>query len=1190
MKRVGIKIPVPRKKGIFSKGCLVMKLMGLLLLASAMQISAHVVDAQAITFKKRAASLEEAFDVIRKQTGYEFLYNSTMLAKTKTEAVDFDDTPLRAALTDLFRNQPLTYTIIGKTIVVKQKKRMSVDPALADKPSNELQGVVVDSSTGTPLAGVTIRVQGGTIGTVTDADGAFHLTVPPDAVLDVSFLGYRSKTIPVNGKANIRILLSAGATGLNQLVVVGYGTQKKVNLTGAVNQVSLEEMEDRPVPNISKMLQGAIPNLNIVFGSGKPGSTGTLNIRGNTSISGKGDPLVLIDGIPGDMNDVNPLDVESVSVLKDASASAIYGARAAFGVILITTKKAKAGRLSVTYRNSFAWKTFETNTDFMTNAYKYFKITDQVYYNTLGRKYSGYSDEDYHELEIRQHDKTENPDRPWIEIKKDQNGQDVYKYYGNFDWFNYFYKRWRPSQKHNLNLMGGTDKVTYLLSGSYNQESGIWKPENDKYKRYDVRSKISVDVRPWLTISNNTRYFHTNYRYYQPRNNFYKVSHNLTTNQLYMLAPAYSPKNPDGTGTYLTDNGTYAMGYGVHLVLQNPDFYGNDATNGFRTTFEAKVQLMDGLTLTGNYSYSLDQQENMYREAKLSYSLYPGVVEQVPGRWDVDQLTETTGSDKYYVYNLFANYVHSFGHHNLNVLLGFNQELKTFKTITSSGKDLLSETLNDLNLSTGEMRVGGSASAWALRGYFYRVNYDFSGKYLLELSGRYDGTSRFPKNQRFGFFPSFSAGWRMSEEPFFEPIKKTVNNLKVRVSYGTLGNQNVATYAYIPTMPVSLESYIIASQKLIAVGNPKPISPQLTWERATTANVGLDASFLNNRLTMTADFYTRATKGMLTKGKTLPSVFGATEPQENAADLKTKGFGLQLKWQDQFELGNSPFHYSVGVNLSDYTATITKFDNPSNLISDYYVGQKLGEIWGFKYDGFFKTTEEAQAYDKIVDQHELNPRRVAAPTAELRLLQAGDIKILDLNGDGVIDRGENTVSDPGDQARIGNSQPRYAFGVPIFVSWKGVSLNAFFQGIIRQQFYPDLESQIFWGPYARPYGSFLPSNFEKLMWSPDNPNAYFPFPRAYEAQNGAMSVPNNMYLQDLGYLKLRNITLSYTLPARLVKKLTLQRLRVYISCENLFTLDKLDTDYIDPEEYMSDPTGRTYPMGKTYSAGIEIGL
>lgn len=1142
-----------------------------------------------VTLHFEKATIQQVLKTLEDQTGHVFLYKDDIFDPTKKYSVDFTDESFEEVLKSVCATAGVDYEVrSNRQIILTEKEKETVTTITLQQRT--VTGVVTDQR-GLPLPGVTIVVKGTTTGTVTNADGNFSLAIPPSAqILTFSFVGMRTQEIPVEGRTTFTVVMEEETIGVDEVVVVGYGTQKKVNLTGAVTQLSAQDLQDRPVTNMTQALQGTIPNLNIVIGSGQPGTSGTLNIRGNTSITSSGEPLVLIDGVPGDIDRVNVRDVESVSVLKDASASAIYGARAAFGVILVTTKKASTGVPVISYNNNFGWTTHATNTEFITSAYDNIRINEESYYNALGRNWTGYTEEDYAEIYARRNDKTEHPDRPWVMIKPDRNGRDVYKYYANFDWFNWFFAKWRPKQEHNVSIMGASDKIRYYLSGGVKDETGIMKQNPDSYLRYNFNGKIEAELFPWLTISNNSRFFNSNYRYYGKEDGMFPtVYNNLSTNQIYMITPANVPTNPDGTGTYLMDNGTYAIGYGAHLAQMNENLVGNNALNDFTSTFEGIIKISDNFSITGNYTYNLENGQNMYRGVRLQYSLYPGVIQQVPrAEWDRDILKETVRNNKYNIFNVYGKFEKTLGPHNINLTAGYNREERTFKRVYAEGQELLSETLNDLNLVTGEKQVSGGASEWALSGFFYRTNYDYEGKYLFEASGRYDGTSRFKKGDRFGFFPSFSIGWRISEESFFEPLGNLINNLKIRASYGSLGNQLVGTYAYISSMSAANMSYIINGQRLRSVSSPNPISSTLTWEQTISRNLGIDVDLLQNRLSLVFDAYIRDTEGMLVKGMTLPGVFGATEPQENAADLRTKGFEVSLSWRDKFNFLNKPFTYNFGILLSDYTAKITKFDNPSRVLSDYYVGQELGEIWGFIYDGFFKTTEEAQAYP--VNQDLINNRRRQAPTAELRMLQAGDIKVLDLDGNNIINFGASTVDNPGDRRKIGNNQPRYSFGIPVGGSWNGIDLNILFQGIGRQHYYPDLENQMFWHAYARPYGTFLPIDFEEKIWRPDNPNAYFPRMIGYIAQNSELRRENNMYLQDLAYMKLRNLTIGYTIPLILSKKIKLNHVRIYMSGENLFTITKLETDYIDPEEVMWDKTGRTYPIGKTYSFGLEIRL
>ena len=1138
-----------------------------------------------INFTATDIKVASLFEILENKTGYLFVYKESDINTDRKVSVDYNQKNIDEILDDLCTELDFSYTVKGSNIII-QKERSSQQPKL-DRIN--IRGRVLDKEQ-QPLIGVSVVIKGQeSSGTITDIDGFYNLnSVPKNGSLTFSYIGYKAKTIAIKGQPTLNCTLEEDSQELEELIVVGYGTQQKVNLTGAVSSITSEDMKDRPVNQLSQLLQGAIPNLNVTVGSGKPGSSGSLNIRGNTSING-GSPLILIDGVIGTLDRINPNDVESVSVLKDASASAVYGARAAFGVVLVTTKKGKEGKFNIKYNGSFGVAKHNTNTDFITSGYWNAKINDEAMYNALGYGATKYSEEDYEELWARVNDKTEHPDRPWVVVKKNNAGRDMYRYYGNFDWFNYLYDDSRPRQSHNVTVSGGSEKVNYYLSGAYSREQGIFNIRPDYNTRQNTRTRVEANPFKWLTISNNTHFFRSNYTWHGFNTNFPTVTNNVSSDAIYHYLPVFVPRNPDGTLTGYGGISSYPIGYGLHNALESGTLKGYNKGTELLTKYEVILRPVKGLTLTGNYTYREHSGEYQYRQTKQYYSKYPGVMElSSQGSLKTDRLNETMTKYYWNFINFYANYDFSIKDHNFSAMFGYNQDGRNYKRLHGDGQELLSETINDLNLVTGEQRTNGGGDQWRTRGVFGRINYNYLGKYLFEISGRYDGTSRFPKDDRFGFFPSFSLGWRLSEEAFFKSWKEYIDNVKIRFSHGTLGNQEVGVYAYIPTMNAGTINYLVNGEKLNTINHPSPVARSLTWETITTKNLGFDFGVFQNRLNFSADIYQRDTKDMLTKGKTLPSVFGAGEPKENAANMRTRGFEVSLSWSDKFLLGNKPFSYSVSAILSDYTAKITKFDNPTKLLSDHYEGKRLGEIWGYSYDGFFKTTEEAQEWAKIVNQDKINKRRVQAPTEELRMLQAGDIKILDLDGSGVIDTGANTLDNPGDRRIIGNSQPRYSYGFNLSAQWNGIDLSMLFQGIGRQHWYPHRESQMFWHVYARPYDSFIPKNFKDMMWSEENPNAYFPFIRGYTAQNSELSVANDMYLQNIAYCKLRNLTIGYSLPRVVLDKIRLDRVRVYLSGENLFTWTKLDTKYLDPESVTQDPTGRAYPMSKILSVGLDI--
>lgn len=1163
------------------------------------EISAQSILDKDISINLLNVPIRTALEEIQKETNIKFVYSSKVSVAERVSLVA-SKSKLSKVLDQLLIPRKIQYSVINNQIILSNKRVEKEESMLFEiekKLHNAIlpldirvKGKVIASDGLGILPGVSVVLKGSSTGTTTDGQGAYELVVPAsESVLVFSFVGYVSQEVPVGNRSQIDITLAADTKSLNELVVVGYGTQKKVNLTGAVTQIQSKELENRPLNNMSQILQGMVPNLNITFDTGRPGQGGKLNIRGETSING-GSPLVLIDGIPGEINRINPNDVESVSVLKDAAASAIYGARGAFGVILVTTKTAKSGKTTVSYSNNFAWSSPTVSTDFLTTGYDHVRINDEAFKRSTGNTYTRYSDEDYAELEARRYDKTENPARPWT-VVKNINGKDIYNYYGNYNWWDAMFNTSEPSKQHNINLSGGTDKINYYLSGSVFEKDGLMKVNKDKFTSYTFRSKINAQLTPWLKVSNNTQYFDSKYKY-PGLESTGSANQNFVAVTVHAL-PAYAPQNPDGTATYNTLKNNYSIGDGIFANLIKGVAGGEKREHELTTINSITIDINKHWNLVANHSYSFYIADDWYRSAVAQYSIQPGILANVPN-FNTDQLKKTFWFDPMNVTNVFSTYGQQFGKHNMGATVGMNYETKKHQRLYGARKNLLSESLNDLNLGTGEQLTEGDSYKYALFGAFFRANYDYAGKYLIEVNGRYDGTSRFGSGSRFGFFPSVSGAWRISEESFFEPLRDVVNNFKVRASYGTLGNQlpsntnSASFYPYISTMPTALSAWISGGQKLQYVNSPRPISTDLTWEKATTSNLGIDIDLLKNRLNISFDTYVRKTTDMLVPGQVLPTVFGATVPTKNAGDLQTKGFEISAGWRDQFKLAGKPFSYNVSFMLSDYVSKITKYNNPNKILSSYYEGQTMGEMWGYSLDGYFKTNEEAQAF--TIDQSLVNGRRLSS-AGEWAKLQAGDIKFHDLNGDGKISKGANTLADHGDLRIIGNSNPRFKYGVNFGASWNGFDMTGLVQGIIRKNWYPGTDADKFWGPYSRPYFSFIPKDFESDIWTPENPDAYYPLLRGYTALNAGndLSERNDKYIQNVGYLRLKNVVIGYTIPSNVTKKIRIPRARIYVSGENLLTFTPLRSKYIDPEQIDGDANnGRTYPLSKTFSAGLNI--
>ena len=1054
-----------------------------------------------------------------------------------------------------------------------------------------VRGTVVDSAG--PVIGAV--VSSGGVHAVTDLDGTFSINVPADAELEISALGYKTLRVRVDGRTDISVTLEEDSFMLEDAVAVGYGTQKKSNLTGAVSVVKSEVLQDRPALDVAHMLQGSVPGLNITSGSGRPGQAASLNIRGWNSING-GSPLVLIDGVEGDLQYVNPVDVDNISVIKDAAAAAIYGAKGSAGVILVTTKsgnKDKDGRAKVTYSGRFGVTAPTTSTDYETRGY------DSVYLNNLfwatyspGTRYANYSDRDMEELWARRGDVVENPERPWVVITQ-ENGRDVYNYYANTDWYHVLYNDIKPTTNHSITMSGGTDAVRYMVSGGYTYEQGMFKDNPDNYKRVNLRAKINFDVTDWLRIGSNTSYFNSEY-FYPGQSG---INNNFGKSTVHALA-SYPATNPDGSPIYYTKYNSYQLMDGLLMIL-DADFFNKDNVDNISETLDFTLTPVKGLSIKGDYTYSLKYNRYLNRAVNGEYSQYPFEYTDKADGVFLDKLTESANTNIYQVYNLYATYENSIADsHNFKLMAGVNYETRWIKDLGAVGYNLYSTELNDQDLVGADpadpdgkkrMETSGGQNELKTAGYFTRLNYDYKGRYLLELNARYDGSSRFLRGSRWVFSPSVSVGWRLSEEPFFSPLKTWWDNAKIRFSYGQLGNQQMSSY-YPAIRTVSTDgksSYLLGGANLPQASLSAPVSSGLTWERSIQSNLGLDFAFLGNRLEFSAEGYIRDTKDMLTAGEALPAVYGASSPKENVADLRTMGYELTLGWRDSFALGGKPFNYGASVVFSDYVSHITRFNNPDKLFAKtYWVGQKYGDIWGYHIDGLFATDEEAKAY--AVDQSKVNDAQIFPQG-----LFAGDMKFADLDNSGAIDKGEERVGKSGDWQIIGNSQPRYNYGVNLNAAWNGFDLSVFFQGIGHMDWYPAADARAFWFLYARPYQTFIPRDFLQDCWSEENPNAYYPRPRGYVAMNDSrpLGVANDRYLQNIGYLRLKNLAFGYTLPENLTKKASIAKLRIYFSGENLFYLAPgLHSKYIDPEMAMTGGNLRLYPWQKSFTFGIDITL
>lgn len=1012
-------------------------------------------------------------------------------------------------------------------------------------------GVVVDQN-GETIIGASVVVKGTTNGTITGIDGDFTLPdVKKGDIIVVSFVGYVAQEVAWKGTP-LKITLKEDSKALEEVVVVGYATVKKANLTGAVAAVDDKVLADRPIVNLGQGLQGTIPNLNITTSS-KPGAGSSFNIRGETSINGGG-PLVLVDGVQMDPNLINPQDVASVSVLKDAASASIYGARAAYGVILITTKSGRKDMpTQVSLDASLSFNSPTTRPNFM-NSMEYANWMNTAGMTTNGRPI--FSQEEMQHIEAYFNDPVNNlpvfvaKDPLSDQFQNSQSGK--YAYCGNTDWMKEIYKKNYPVQKYNVNISGGGAKANYYTSVGYTDQGSMLRYGNEGFRKFNMVNNINYDINNWLHVSMKTSYIRTELDGIAQDNTH---GENWIGNDTQPLMPV---KHPDGNWS---GQGNYTNFAAVMEEMGTRKTTKND----FWNTLAVRLTPLKGLSINMDYTFNY-YAEHAKNHAK-SFNEYgiDGKFLQTFQYSNPNYVEEGQNNDTYNAFNLFGDYENTFGKHYFKVMAGFNQESKHTRYFWAKRQELISNDLPSMGAATGEKSVNNSDNSWATRSGFFRLNYTFADRYLFEVNGRYDLSSKFPKDDRAVFSPSFSLAWKLSEESWFKNwTNHFFEDLKIRGSYGSLANQSLDNgdwYAYISNYGSGESGYLMGGKHPSYVLPGALVSNVVTWEKVTQWDLGLDVAVLNNRLKATFDYYQRKTEDMLGPGMILPNILGTAEPRENAADMVTRGWELALTWNDQLDNG---LHYSVGFNLSDTKAEITRYNNPTkSLAAPYYEGMIVGEIWGYDSSLFASEEEIAGA----ADQSLLDDGIKKLP---------GDIHFHDINGNGVVSNGNNRVGDSDDLHVIGNNRARFRYGFNLSADWKGFDLGIFFQGVGKRD-------MMLPGTFTWQYGSRwkVPTAVGQDYWREDNQGAWLPRARF----NGGKSIAQNQtrYLLNAAYLRLKSLTLGYNLPEALTQKVGIQKCRLYVSGENLLTFDHTP-DGFDPE--LDDPY--KYPMQKSVSVGVNV--
>lgn len=1058
----------------------------------------------------------------------------------------------------------------------------------------DLKGVV-RSESGEPVLGATVVVEGTPRGVTTDVNGAFTIAVNSGETLLVQFIGYVPQKFRIGNQTTLDVTLKEAANQLEEVVVVGYGTQKKRDVVGAVEQVSGKIFEQRANPSPVRSLQGQVAGLNITMNDGKASRGADIKIRGAvSSIGAGGSALVLVDGVEGDLTAVNPDDIKSISVLKDASSTAVYGARGAFGVVLVTTKDPVKGKVHINYNGSFSIlnRTVEPETE--TNGLRWFNSYMESYVGYFGKEPSSINNIFPYNAAWAAELARRDADPSFEKWRVNSDGE--YEYFGNTDWHKVVYRDYTTGHQHNLSVSGGTDVANYYLSGRFFEQKDIYNAGDGKFKQYNVRAKGSLKLFKWMRIENSTDFVRRTNR--QPRVSATFENRLLTINRMleHQGYPVTLVKNPDGTWT----NTAAYIGWAGFV---EGDTYQDNFKFDMKNTTALTVDIIkDVLTFKGDFTYLYNHSEQDRVNNQHSYSNGPGMTGIREEYSDYENRTYNTN---YYATNATLTYSPRLGDdHSLSMLAGWNVEEKQYMKTLAYRTGLLDSSKPNFSLMDGTditLKDNGSYE-WGFAGAFFRVNYGYKGKYLVEVSGRYDGSSKFPSNQVWGFFPSASAGWRISEEGFMEGARTWLDNLKLRFSVGSAGNGAVDPYKYLSIMSISKSSVLMDGQYFSYTAAPGMQPKSLTWETATTYDLGLDLDMFNGRFNFTADIYRRVTTDMFTPGKEIPAVAGYTAPRGNYASMRTDGWELSVGWRDSFKAGGKDFNYNLKVSVWDNLSKITKYTSKKGLLptlydNNYYEGMTIGEIWGYHVLGLFATDAEAADW---------GPRQTATFTNNNNeIYQAGDLKFADLDDSGAVNNGDGTIYNHGDLRKIGNTTPRYCYGINVGFNWNGIGLSMFWQGVGQRDWFPAKESSYFWGQYGRSYGFALPWQDESHRWTEENQNskAYWPRMRGYIAEKakGIMSSSNDRYIQDASYIRLKNLTVDYTFPKKISRKIGMESLKVYFSGDNLLTFSPLKkyAKNFDPEVIGSgdqdfsssagkEGDGYGYPMMRSFTLGINL--
>ncbi|KIC00483.1 TonB-dependent receptor [Flavobacterium sp. KMS] len=1072
-----------------------------------------------------------------------------------------------------------------------------------------ITGTVKNKADGIPIPGVSVLIQGTAKGSSTDFDGNYSIAISPGESLSFSYMGFETKVVKIEGQQKVNVDLSETASKLDEVVVVGFSSQKKTNVTGAVASIDVAKtIGSRPLTDISKALQGTTPGVNVSFNSGNINRMAKINIRGSGTVNDNGsdDPLILVDGVPTDLSLINPNDVATMTVLKDAASASIYGARAAFGVVLITTKGGKTGEGKV--RFSYSGNTAFTNP---ISTLQFLDPTDEIPgLIAAGTRTDGSTPEffgaNYNTLLAGI--------KTWKE-KYANNRTSNEMVYGE-DWeikngTPYFYRVWDANKEmyakdalqtsHNFSAQGNLgDKSSFFASFAITDQQGMLRVNQETRKRTNINLGFTTKLTDWLTADFKVMTIRSTYD--QPFN-YYGGSGTDDTKYggYFGYALRWGQYTPN-FGTYRGYNFRTAGGYLSNASMNENDQYNNRLSAKFTAEVIKDLNIITEISSVTDY-YSRKQNGGKF-QAWDSWSSMPydatTIQTATPATLEAgnDFVAQSKAETRTNVVNIYANYKKQFNKHNLKFLGGFNSEWQDFSRTYARRNTLLDKTKPEFNLAVGEQFVSGATNtdlnpnvtSYSIAGFFGRVNYDYNGIYLLELNARYDGSSKFPTDQQWGFFPSASIGYKIANESFMEGTRGWLNDLKLRASMGSIGNQNIGNNAFLSIMKTKNPSWINGGAVLPpSTDLPTNVDPALTWEKVYTKDVGIDIRIFD-MLGASFDWYQRDTKGMLAPGITLPGSFGQTSAQTNSGNMRTRGWELSLNFNKNISENASVF---VDVALSDFKSVVTKWNNTSKLLGlvspgvyPYYDGYEIGQIWGLTSDRLLQSSDVFTNNGKTVNGVDYSKTMLGNFK-----YGPGDVHYVDTNGDGVISRGAGTADDHGDLSKIGNSTPRYKYGVTLGGKLYGLDISGFFQGVAKRDYWAASDAVL---PFYRAPQQMYANQSD--YWTPDNTEAYWPNPyygNESTAFGGATNGMNNFvtqtrYLLNMSYLRLKNVTLGYSLPKEFIKKAGLEKLRIYASGENLVTWADSRLP-VDPELDESEIFwGRAYPFTKTWSFGVEL--